>query len=456
MTHSSLALAPSTVEIEGEVQDVVEGVVAGVPTVVVSSTSKGQRLLTLVDAKGAKKAQRPGPAVPPNAVAFAVCGGGVVFSDDRGLVDDQGRRVADKAPLLAVADPLALFAAELCPGAPGTPGGDERVLATREGLLVVRVKDGVVVDERLLVFPAQARAYSGRGPRSLRGERPYGQALSLYAPRLFDVDVDDDGDRDLVALHEGRLAIFRRQPAGLSTSAEVRDLFALLGASADADVRVRFVSSRAHVSVSRGAVPESSRVVVVDGTRERPFSRVASTRTIEGLAVLLGARIGGPIVARIDTSLVALSGVVLTGRVAVKVIVDGAEVLSLAAAADVRGGKMDGALPIVDLDLDGDGVVDLLDLGEPGKAVLYQGVPRAMSRDRQLDVEAPDRNNPRSPRSPRSAPVVDVDGTPRAFEAATSWVIPRFTLVTPLPSSSSVALVSAPSKGKSRLTLLSR
>jgi hypothetical protein len=320
------------------------------------------------------------------------------------------------------------------------------VLAVPEGLWITRLKDGVVVDERLLPFPARARAYSGRSPRSLRGERPYGHALSLYAPRLFAVDVDDDGDRDLVALHEGRLALFRRTPAGLSTTAELRDLFALLGVAADADVRVRFLGSRAYVSVSRGAVPESSRVVVVDGTREQPFSRVASSRTIDGLAVLLAARIGGPIVARVDTSLVALSGVVLTGRVAVKVLIDGAEVLALAAAADVRGGKMEGALPIVDLDLDGDGVVDLLDLGEPGKAELYKGVPRMLARDRQLGAAA----NPRSPA------VVDVDGTPRAFEAATSWVVPRFTLVTPLPSSSSVALVSSPVKGKSRLTLLSR
>ena len=434
---SVCASAPAVVSIDGEVQDVVEGVVDGAVSIVVSSTHKGRRLLTLVDPVSHKA--RPGPLVPDVAVAFAVCGGGLVFVDDRGLVDDQARRLVTRAPLLAVADPQALFSAELC-------FDDERVLVTREGLWVGKVNKGAdsVVDERLLVFAAQARAYSGRGPRSLRGERPYGQALSLYAPRLFSVDVDDDGDRDLVALHEGRLAVFRRGAAGLSTTAEVRDLYALLGVAADADLRVRFVGSRAHVSVSRGAVPESSRVVVVDGAAAGPFSRVASSRSIEGLAVLLGARIGGPIVARVDTSLVALSGVVLTGRVAVKIIIDGAEVLALTAAADVRGGKMEGALPIVDLDLDGDGVIDLLDLGEPGKAVLYRGEARSRAADRQLGADA---------RGPR---VVDVDGTPRAFERATEWAVPRFALVVPLPSSSSVALVSAPSKGKSRLTLLSR
>ncbi len=402
------ARTPAFVDIDGEVQDVVEG---GASSVVVSSTSKGQRLLTLVDL--GRKQARKGPVVPDNAVAYAACGDGVVFVDDRGLVDDHGRRVVEKAPLLAVADPQALFAAELCPSQ-----ADERVLLTREGLWVVRLRDGAIVDERLLPLAASARAYSGRGPRSLRGERPYGQALSLYAPRLFSVDVDDDGDLDLVALHEGRLVVFRRGASGLQATAEERDLFALLGVAADADLRVRFVSSRAFISVSRGAVPESSRVVVVDGSSERPYSRVASTRSVEGLAVLLGARTSGPIVARIDTSLVALSGVVLTGRVGLKISLASTEVLTLSAAADVRAGKMEGALPIVDLDLDGDGVVDLLDLGEPGQAVVYRGVGAG-------------------------------------FQPSTSWTVPSFSLVAPLPLSSSVALVSG-QRGKSRLWLLTR
>ena len=410
----SLASAspPAAVDIDGDVQDVVEGLVQATPTVVVSSTLEGRRLLTFVDATSRKA--RPGPPVPPNAVAFAVCGGGVVFVDDRGLIDDQARRVIDKAPLLAVADPMAIFAADLCPAAP-----DERVLLTRDGLYVVRLNEGAVVDGRLLEFGAQARSYSGRGPRSLGGERPYGQALSVYAPRLFHVDVDRDGDRDLVALHEGRLALFRRSPAGLSSTAQVRDLFAVLGVSADADLRVRFVGSQAYVSVSLGALPEHSRIVVVDGTVERPFSRVASTRTVDGLAVLLGAGSAGPVVARIDTNLVALSGVVLTGRVGVTVILDDAEVLRLTAAADVRLGKMGGAVPVVDIDFDGDGVTDLVALGEPGTAVLYRGVAKG-------------------------------------FEESRKWTVPRFTLVVPLPSSSLLALVSEGARGTTRLTLLSR
>ncbi len=441
---SLLLVAPAAVgvvaavEVAGEVQDVVDGLVGTPPvaTAVVSSTDGRRRLLTFVDV--ASKQARPGPAVADNAVAYAVCGGAVVFVDDRGLVDVDGHRVIARTPLLPVADPAALFAAEICPGPP-----DERVLAVKDGLVVVRLQDGAVVDERVLPFSARARAYSGRGPRSLRGERPYALALSLYVPRLFAVDVDGDADLDLLALHEGQLAIFRRTPAGLSTTAELRDLFTLLGVQGDADLRVRFAGARAFVSVSRGAVPEQSRVVVIAGTVAKPFSQVASSRTIDGLAVLLGVAGRAPVVGRLDTTLVALSGVVLTGRVAVKVSVDDDEVLSLAAAADVRAGKMEGALPVVDVDVDGDGVVDLFDLGEPGQAVLYRGL-----RGRADDTDA------------------DLAGGRVTFREANRWTVPRFTLVVPLPSSSSVALVSAAStssgqgsggrKSTSRLTLLGR
>lgn len=421
-------------EILGDINDVVDGVVkdgdgAAARVVVVSSVSGGKRLLTYVDA--AKHATRAGPVVPEGAAAWAVCGNGVVFVDSRGLVDDTGRRLIDRTPLLAVADPSSLFAADLCPGET-----DERMLVVNDGLVVIKLKDGAVIDERVLDFPARARGYSGRGVRSLRGERPYAQALSLYAPRLFAVDVDGDGDRDLVALQESRLAVFRRTAAGLATTPEVRDLAALVGAGVDDDLRVRFAGARAAVSVSRGAVPEQSRVVVIDGTVEQPFSRVKSTQTHNGLALLLGITPQGVVVGTIDTSLVSLSGVVLTGRVAVKVSVDNSELLTLAAAADVRAGKMDGALPIVDVDVDGDGIFDLFDLGEPGTAVLYRG-----SRPRSGD---------------------DFDVEPRASAALTEkqrWTIPRFAQVVPLPSSSSVALTTAPTKGragKSRLVILSR
>ena len=133
-------------------------------------------------------------------------------------------------------------------------------------------------------------------------------------------------------------------------------------------------------------------------------------------------------------------------RVGVKVSVDANDTVDLT-AADVRAGKMDGALPIVDVDhdvdhnvdhdVDHDGVFDLFDLGEPGKAVLYRGTRERGRSDDDFTFDA----------------VAAPKGT---LTEANRWVVPRFTQAVPLPSSSSVALVTAPSKGKSRLVLLGR
>ena len=69
----------------------------------------------------------------------------------------------------------------------------------------------------------------------------------------------------------------------------------------------------------------------------------------------------------------SLSGVVLTGKVPLELRRDGRALLALPTAADVRAGRIDGALPVVDVDLDSDGVTDLVELGEPGRAVLWLG-----------------------------------------------------------------------------------
>lgn len=413
-----------SVDVAGEVVDVAEGRDGAV--VAVSATVGNARKLTLIDT--ATKKASAGPSVPSSATAYAVCGGGVVFVDDKGLVDDKGARLIAKTPLLSVADPQALLSGDLCPGEK-----NERMLVVKDGIVVVSLgDDGAVAGERVLSFAARARAYPGRAQHALRGERSYAQALSLYAPRLFAVDVDGDGDRDLVAFHDGRLVVYRRAAGVLSTTGEQRDLHALVGASpttqGDADLRVRFHEVKdgclAVVSVSRGAVPESSKVVVVDGTADQPFSRVKETRSYEGLAQLLGVVGDDIVVGQIDTSLVALSGVLLTGKLTVKVKVKDEDKASLTAAADIRGGKMDGALPIVDVDLDKDGVADLVDLGVPGSAVVFKG---AVDRGGAL-----------------------------GFSESKRLTVPRFTIVAPLPSSSSVALVSQPAKQKAKLSFIGR
>jgi hypothetical protein len=406
------APALTSFAIDGDIGDVVGGTVGGEPVLAVSSATAAGRRVTLVEVRTGRA--RPGPGVPVDAVGFDLCGDHLVFVDGAGLVDDTGRRILAAEPLLAIADPRTLVAAGAC------PAPRERLLAVRDGLLVTGVDhEGAAVGApRLLRFAARARAFSGQEQRGLRGERGYGAALSLYAPRVLAVDGDGDGNDDLVALHEGRLALFLREGGRLREQPVVRDLAALLR-TGDDDLRVRVAPGRVVASVSAGAMPERSRVVVVDGTPAAPLSRVAFDRQIDGLALVLGVDPGGrPVHAVLDTSLVAVSGVVLTGRVAVALHVGDAPPTGLTAAADVRAGRIDGALPIVDVDLDGDGRADVLDLGLPGRAVLR---PAA-----------------------------------RGFAEGAALVVPRFRTALALPALGVVALVGDARGARSTLTLVAR
>jgi hypothetical protein len=358
------ALAVDQVVVEGSVTDAAP--VGG--AVLVSHVAKGVRRLSLIDAAGTL---RPGPAVPATAVAVGTCGdhSGLFFIDARGLVDVRGDVVIARAPLLAIPDATALPIVTVCP----TPR--ERILLVQEGLAVATVNDaGVVVDEILLPFTHRARAFTGGTARSLKGERPYAAALSLYDPWTFAIDADTDGDVDLVLVHEERALIFRRDREGaLRGPAVERHLGDLVGAPAGSDLRAHAIPGGLIVTASAGALPEQSVVATITGAPERPLSKVSRTERVDGLAIHLASSSSGVVIARVDTSLVSLSGVVLTGKVPLELRRDGEALLTLPTVADVRAGRVDGALPVVDVDLDGDGVVDLVELGEPGRAMLWRG-----------------------------------------------------------------------------------
>ena len=374
-------LVSAGVTVDGSVTDVVDGTFKGAAGVMISHTSAAGRQLSFLRLTAALEA---GPAVPASAVAAALCDGVVYFVDERGLVraDDAagvagssaGTVVIPEQPLLAVPDPGALPFAELCP----TPR--ERMLLVKDGLAVATVDEaGKVIDLRVLSFRHRARAYGGHGGRSLRGERAYSTAISLYAPRLLVLDVDADGDFDLVAVHERRLLLFVRGADGrLSTTPIERDLGRLMVVSSSADLRVVATKRSLLISASDGALPEYTDVAELTGTLAAPLSTVADRRRVDGIGLLLGSRGSQPLLARFDTSLVSLSGVVLTGRVPLELRAGATTLMTLPTVADVRAGRIDGALPVVDVDLDGDGVVDVVDLGEPGRAVLWRGGGDAM------------------------------------------------------------------------------
>lgn len=386
-----LATAPApTVTVPGSAVDALY-VGGDAPEILISTAQGGRRRLVHLDARDLST--RASAAVPAGTLFFDACplpaakGDQVVLADGSGLTDVDGDRLLEGRALFSVPDPSALLVSELC-----GKSGDAR------GELRLPVVDGIAVKgsggARLLRMSHAGRAYSGRVHRGLRPERGYDAALSLYAPRSLDVDVDGDGDLDLALVHEGRLTVFARDGGQLSSAPLVsRDLASAVGAGDDADLRVRLADIEgdrrveAVVGVTRGAIPERSEAFVVGGTAAFSSSRPLWQR--EGLVAPLGVRGRLLVIAEVDTSLVSLSGVLLTGKVPLRVHVGEGPALALTARADVRAGRMDGAMPVVSVDFDGDGILDLLDLGEPGRAALHPGTADGYTLDPSLRLEVP-------------------------------------------------------------------
>ena len=426
-----LAAAPAaTITVDGAVGDALlvraGGRALGGAIWVTTADAKGRRLVRLAPADAGRAAVVAADtrAVPTGAIFVDACPDGrVVFADAEGLVSLDGARVLEGRALFTVPDPDALLVADLCGKSGG--GADELRCPVVDGIATLR-RGGMPVTLRLA---HDARAYSGRVHRGLRPDRGYAEALSLYGPRLVDADVDGDGATDLVAVREGRLTAWLRDGAGQLAAAPVvdRDLDAKLGAGADADLRIRILDvdgdkkAEAVIGVTRGAVPERSEAWIVTGDAGGPFNAARALWRKDGLVAAIGNRGRGLVIAEVDTSLVSLSAVLLTGRIPVKVSVDGGAPLAMQAKVDVRGGKMDGALPVVSVDFDGDGAPDLLDLGEPGRAGLHLATATGFALD--ADVE---------------------------------WDVPAFVHVVPMPELPGVVLVGAPARGKTRVAVLTR
>jgi hypothetical protein len=329
---------------------------------------------------------------------------------------------------MSVADPASLFVADLCPR---VLAGELRI-PVPAGILI-RAPDGTTTT---LPFDHRARAFSGRVHRGLRPARTYAAAVSVYAPRLFDVDVDGNGTLDFVVAHEERVVVFARradrrldpQPwvtidlidtLGLQT-AEEQDLRVLVD-DVDGDRRADML-----IGVSTGALPERSATFML-ASKDAPFA--AKTKLVEGSGLVAPVSIvtrslePRVLFSEIDTSMMSLGAVLLSGSVDVKTALrapTGARTSgpTLAAAVDVRRARMVGALPVADVDLDGDGISDLLDLGIPGRAFIYRGTAEGYE----------------------SRPIVDLS-------------VPVFTHVVSLPLERSIVLVGAPSgRGTRRST----
>jgi hypothetical protein len=419
----ALASGAPVVTVDGAVSDAMLVRADRAPQVWLTSADRSGRHLVRLTHKGTLAAAPL--AVPADAIFVDACPDGtVVFADEHGLVGQDGARLVDGRALFTVADPDALYVADLC-GKSGAGAGELRVPVV-DGIAVKRPAGGTAV---VLRTRHDARSYSGRVHRGLRPDRGYAEALSLYGPRLLDVDVDGDGKTDLVAVREGRLTAWRRGDDGaLAVDPAVeRDLAAALGGG-DVDLRVRLLDvdgdkrADAVIGVTRGAVPDKSEAwLVSSSSKDALFTAQKLLWRRDGLVAPIGNRGKTLVVAEIDTSLVSLSAVLLTGRIPVKVGLEGSPVLAMQAKVDVRAGRMDGALPVVSVDFDGDGIADLLDLGEPGKAALHLGTSAGFASD-----------------------------------AAVTWEVPPFVHVVAMPDLPGVVLVGSPARGKTAIAILTR
>ncbi len=331
-----------------------------------------------------------GAAVPvtPDAIfvdAFADdTGPHFVFVTKRGLSDETGRGLVTGPGIFSLTDPDRLYVL------PSTgPDGELRFYVS--GGIIVRRPAGDTVTLR---YQHKSRLYSGRTQRGLNPQKRYAAALSVYAPQVFDVDLDHDGDRDAVVLLHDTVLTYPRGPDGqLATrpttafslrdrlrEVKTEDLHVNAG-DLDGDGRADLV-----IGAHQGRLPERSSAYWIRSTEKGPLTTTKKLWTkdgfVEPLMVLPGR---GVLASRIDTSFVSLGSVLVSGSAGVDMVVfdeggrEKSQGPTVEVGVDVRRGQMAGSMPVTEVDFDGDGREDLLAFTED-EAFLYLATARGIAK----------------------------------------------------------------------------
>ena len=357
MLHLALALALSSPQIgtfalPGNLHDVFELPTSGL----VATFSDGQgRGLRTFSASGFGKRQ----PVPNDALLVDGCAKGVVFAKPNGLFDQSGNALIGGQAIFPTADAASLFVYPLC----SKHVSNEYWLPTAKGILVSQKGAQVLLKSR-----QRPRAYAGSDHRGLRAQRSYGAALSLYAPLLYEADLNGDGEIDLLAVHDGSAALFLRNNGRLSSKGIYADLNTLTKARGR-EVRVHLRDTKVWVSLTLGTIPKKTTLVELKANESA--LQIATSFSDAGFLAPLHE---GEWTFHVDTSVLAMGKVLMTQTLPLSLRnAAQQDVLSLSIDADLSRSRINGSFPRAGFDVDGDGTKDLIDLGRNKQVRIFRG-----------------------------------------------------------------------------------
>lgn len=358
--------------------------------------AKGQRHLEPLEPPS-KTMARSDNAIPVPAQALFAdsCvlpnGARFVFMLPDGLIDHHGHRWLQADALFAMGDQTRLYGTHLC-AQEGTRVNELRFVG-RTGIWIVPLEGSA--EPYVLAYAHRIRSYSNRSPNALSPQKPYEVATSLYAPHFLDADMNGDRRSDLVVVHEERVHIYYRQKTGVLEK-RAHHLIALdrvLQTPPRADYRVMLgertpSGTSLVIGVSEGGLPrQSSAYLLFVSLSSEHQSSLLWKKDDWALPLAVLERPEGSLLVRskVSTHLLSIANALVSKEMNVDLRLrtfQGSERQALEVRADLNANAsgQNGLWPNFELDLNSDGLSDLIHLGETGYVSWHAGAPRGFAK----------------------------------------------------------------------------